>query len=394
MTSSLSRIYVAAGGWKVFLLICGGACFVGGLAGIGYFRRESIPAAALLLQGISLALAVLGLTCVAYVVRYRVVLQPHSIKVREMFKERSLHRNDIAARRTLQVPNSPPIIEFIPKDKSTRPLRISQFIRTDDSFRSWLDGIPDQDELDQQRFQEEIVANRLLGDTKQERLLQMDRLHRWTRHLGIGTSAVVVWGLLYPRPYEIVVGALIVLPAVALVFAATSKGLIQVNQHLRDKRPSIVNTLIGSGALLALRAFLDFHVLDWPLVLGAALAVAALITLVITRLDVAMRNWSAALLMGCVFCLPYAYGTVVELNVLLDGAAPQRLATTVTGKHQTTGNYQSWNLIIAAWDSAHDSVDVNVNKRMYESVAVGDTVCVILFRGALGLNWISVQSCP
>ena len=394
MPSSLPRTYVAAGGWRFFLLIAGAAFFVGGLACIWYFRAESAPGAALLLQGICLALAILGAACVAYAVRYRVVLYPHSLEVHELFKVRSLRRDSIAAYRTIQVPNAPPTIAFIPKDASTRPLPVSQIIRIDETFRSWLDGIPDQDALDQQRFEEEVEANRLLGNTPQERFLQLKRLHQQTRYLSIASSAVAFWGLLYPQPYEVVIGALIVLPVVALIVAAASKGLIQVNQHVRDKRPSIASALIAPGAVLALRALLDFHILDWPLALGIALVGGALIALGITRWDVATRKWSAVLLMGFVFCFPYAYGTVVELNFLLGRTAPQRFEATVTAKQQSSGKNSSWDLTIGPWGPADDAEDVSVNKNLYNAVAVGDTVCVFLFQGALGLNWISVRSCP
>lgn len=393
MTSSLPRTYVAAGGWRLFLLIVGAALLVGGLAGTWNPSAESAPGAALLLQGISLALAILGATCVAYAVRYRVVLYPHSLEVHGLFKARSLRRDGIAAYRTIQIPNAPPTIEFIPKDASTRPLQVSQIIRIDKTFRSWLDDIPDQCALDQQRFEEEVEANRLLGKTPQQRRIQLKRLHRQTRYLTIASGALAFWGLLNPRPYEIVMGALIVLPAVAFAIAASSKGLIQVNQLVRDKRPSIDSALIGPGIVLALRAFLDFHILDWPLALGMALAGGALIALGISRWGVATRKWSAVLLMGFLFCFPYAYGTVVELNFLLGGTAPQQFETIVTGKHQTSDKHKSWDLTVGPWGPAHDAEDVSVDKLLYESVAVGDTVCVFLFQGALGMNWILVSSC-
>src|SRR5918996_3980093 len=83
------RIYGASLGWKIFLGLGGAAMGIAGLLGVWYFgsgHEVRNTAGLLIMVGISLSLAALGFYCAIAVMRGVVVLMPHAIELRGLFK--------------------------------------------------------------------------------------------------------------------------------------------------------------------------------------------------------------------------------------------------------------------------------------------------------------------
>jgi hypothetical protein len=391
--AAFPRTYAPTLGWKVFLF-GGGCAFVAAGAAIAwFFRAEPSLGLVLWMQFAGLACAALGGWLVAFGARYRMVVHRDSVEVHGVFEVRSLRKDQIAGRRLVEVRNSTPLIVIVPKDPAQRALTVSQTIRIDDEFHAWLQELPDQDALDERRFAAEVAANPELGSTPHEREQRVAKLRRMTQGLGLAATGLMLWGFVYPHPYDFVIGALAVMPIVALLVAASSKGLIQINATRGDKRPDVTMALMLPGFALALRAFLDWRILDWPDALALAAGGAAAMALVLTQVDATVRKWGVALLLFAVVGFPYAYGTAIAANVLLDESEAQRFETVVRKMHTTSGKHASWSLTIDPWGPVESVEDVEVSRKLYERLAVGDTVCVALFDGALGVRWFWVGAC-
>ena len=387
------RTYPIAGGWKYFLLFGGVAAIAGGLACFVFGAGAEKPwSAHAVMYGLGTFFAGFGAACIAYVLRFRIVLTEHSVEVHDIFKVSAMRRDDVAARRVLRVQGTT-LIELIPKDPKKKPLQLAQVVRTDDAFFAWLQSIPDQDAVELQRATHAIAANPNFGATPHGRLEHAARFARIAQWLGYGIGAVTLWGLAYPRPYELVIGLLLVLPVAALALVVVSKGAVGLDGHVREHRALVGPMLLGPSIVLVLRAWLDLDTLDWLQGLGIAAALALPLTYAITRIEPG-RKAGGLLLLGLCFVLPYSYGGLIESNVLLDKSRPQRFEAIVGEKQQTTGKGASWNLTLGSWGPMTESNEVSVTKGLYENTAVGGRVCIYLFEGRWTLAWYVARACP
>ena len=96
------------------------------------------------------------------------------------------------------------------------------------------------------------------------------------------------------------------------------------------------------------------------------------------------------MLVACI----YAYGATVLADAELDSGAVQRYAVQVLDMHVSRGRHTSYYLRLSAWGPRTLPEDVDVGQWLYENVEVGNTVCVYLKPGALGIPWFAVATCP
>jgi len=91
---------------------------------------------------------------------------------------------------------------------------------------------------------------------------------------------------------------------------------------------------------------------------------------------------------------PYGYGAGMQLNSLADSLAPQRYPVTVVSKYIHRGSKStSRHLVLEPWGPVTARSDITVPADMYSSTQPGDTVCVLLHPGALGVEWYEITAC-
>jgi hypothetical protein len=137
----------------------------------------------------------------------------------------------------------------------------------------------------------------------------------------------------------------------------------------------------------------DVQILDWHAVLvGAVLVALVLMGSVLWALPSARdKPGIAALTLALV--MAYGYGVVALGNAVLDRSNGASYATTVNGKHVTSGRNRTPKLRLAPWGPRTTEDDVTVPWDLYRSVGVGQTVCVLLRPGAFGIRWYRLAPC-
>jgi hypothetical protein len=93
------------------------------------------------------------------------------------------------------------------------------------------------------------------------------------------------------------------------------------------------------------------------------------------------------------FSFVWASGVTVFYNSYFDKSAPSVFRTRIIGKHKTSGKSTSYYLKLEPWGPRTSAEDVDVARSFYETAAVGSTVCVSLFSGALDVQWFDVWYC-
>ena len=185
----------------------------------------------------------------------------------------------------------------------------------------------------------------------------------------------------------------IALPWVCVGLMAKYPGVYQLNGKTGSGRPDLTGAFIAGGALLAMRAYFDVHVLDWPALLPWAAAAGM-------ALAVAMGwvNRSASRKIGNVIVIllvssAYGVGAATYANSVFDASVPSAYQPSVLRKHASGGRYQTYELLVGPWGTYKTAGDIRVSAALYRQSRVGQPVCVELRSGAFRIQWYSVSVC-
>ena len=203
-----------------------------------------------------------------------------------------------------------------------------------------------------------------------------------------------VWGLFYPRPYQLAVAVLAALPIIALLLMPRTKGLYQIDGRRDDARPSVAIPFIIPSAILALRATTDFHFLDWKSFLACVIIAAAFLTFLIARSEPIMRKHRFTIFSMFLFSSAYAFGALAQADTLFDQSARRTFEVTVLSKRSTRGRKSTtWYLHVMPWGPQTNPDDISVSRPLYTSVSPGQSVCIRLASGTLKIRWYVVTPC-
>jgi hypothetical protein len=263
-------------------------------------------------------------------------------------------------------------------------------LQRDAAFDAWIEALPDLDAQDEAASRAAIADNPEFGSSEPERLERLAGARRIATVLNGLAIGAAGWGYLYPRPYGLAVASLVLLPWVALLLVFRSHGLFRVSTQRNDVRPSLAPCLYVPGFALLARAVGDVGVIDLTQAFAVALAVGVVLALVAIASDVSART-PAAIFGLIVLCGPYGYGAAVTMNALVDRSARQDFKVPVLTRYMTHGRSTSYHLRLAPWGPRSEQNDVMVSQAVYS--APGDTVCIQLKAGALGIRWFWIGRC-
>ena len=392
--SNYPRTYRVSRGYAVFLGLCGGLLALGGCVGCWYVAStpEFRGARAAFLTLLCLAFAFLGAYLIVLIVRMSVTLCADAIVLKECFTARTLLRKDIAGRRIIPTQYVSTLV-LVPRARGAKKLKLARTWQTDPAFDAWFTGIPDLDTEELAKSQADLDIDPDLGFKSEARRVHVRNAKKIARFLNIAAWISLAWGFLVPNPNPLVILVLAALPLVAVGLWVRSKGIYQIEGRRNDARSSLAIVFLLPGLALTIRALQDFHMLRWKPVLSAAILLAIALTLVIAYADEKLRRSWPALLPFFFFGMFYAYGFLAHADALLDRSDPQTFEVAVVGKHISSGKSTSYYLHLDHWGEETGVTKASVPRSLYTSTAIGDTVCVHLHAGALGMPWYVVIKC-
>ena len=368
---------------------------VGGLLGVLHFgtgHETRGLGGSMVMVLVSLVFVVLGGYLILLMLRFKVILKPDAIEVRNIFSTRILPRDEIAGRRIL-LTQYISTLELIPGDQEKKKLRIGMMMSADASFHSWFAAIPDLDAKDLAKSESQITSELEFGLTPEQRSEFLVRARKIVKWLNGIASAICVWGLFYPRPYQLVISLLITLPLIVVVILVRSQGLYQIEGRRNDARPSLATAFLFPAAILALRTIHDANFLRWMPFLAGVITANFLLTLVVTGADRGIRERRWAMFSIFLLGAMYVYGSFGQADMLLDRSAPETFEVATLSKRVSNGRSTTWYIRVAPWGPQVEATDVSVSRSFYNSIVPGDTVCIGLFPGALRIPWYFVRNC-
>ena len=364
-------------------------------AGLWWFGLEKhdlgpTPTANLIMLGALAIFVVLSIATLATTFTSATVLTAETIERRSLMGVKSMLRSDIAGCRVLRPNNSFPTMRLTSKHAGVRALTVTLY-RPDGAFHAWFEGVPDLDEEDRKKAEQAVLEDPEFGADRNERkrnLARLGRIARVVNGLGVG---LFFWVWIWPEPYWLAIAAAAAAPVVALGLIRMTGGRLAL--FATDARPTI-GWLMYAGLAVPMRALVDIKVYHWSEGAELVLLAGAAAVLVSWSCDRRIAAKPIVFVFLALAVLAFAWGGVMEMNVLADRSRPQVFETQVLSKSISRGKHTSYDFDLAPWGDRRTAEDIDVGRALYDRTDQGSKVCAYLFRGAVGIRWFRIGACP
>ncbi|MGE5321480.1 MAG: hypothetical protein ACM3SW_01365 [Actinomycetota bacterium] len=347
------------------------------------------PAGTWVPVGIFTFITLFGLYLLWAVPKYRIVLYPDRIELREFLRPRILLRDEIQGRRTKDGSDSGGNIILVPRGGG-REFTIEATFSVDAGFWQWIESLPDLDAIDLRDSREKILAAPEGTPAREERREAFGRARSFSR-IAIGaTVAAGLWAWFFPQVYSLAV--LACLPWLTVFILCRSKGLFRIFTGRNDAHPDMTFPFVVPGVVLMACCF-GVHMLDWEPLLVFSAALGLVLWSAAAVADSSLLKDRTNFILMLLFTALYGFGASREANALLDRSPGAIYRASVVGKHTQTGKSTSYYLELGSWGPDMRMGDESVPSTFYSSVNTGDKVCVVLRQGALRVPWYAVTLC-
>jgi hypothetical protein len=282
-------------------------------------------------------------------------------------------------------------IEPLSADK--KRIKVSTYLGKFDEIMTWLaERYPDLDQVEVDKEYKEILANEELGFFDEERERKLQSAKKMVTALNWLGGLCGAWLLFYPVPYELAVLVSLLVTLIALLSTKAFSGLIRIGEKKASAYPSVFWAFFATSLALALRALLDFELLNydrlWP-------SIGILIFLLTILILVGSREFSKPkeylqLLPILMVLLAYVYGGLVILNCVFDNSKPILYEATVLNKRIDSGKSTTYHLELTAWGTVEEGEEVTISEEQYNNIDIKDRVTVAQKEGRFKMPWFFV----
>lgn len=219
----------------------------------------------------------------------------------------------------------------------------------------------------------------------------------WLEKFAIG---VFFWALFFPKPYELVMGILLLLPILGIIINGFQKpsivSLVEIPKN--DKGKHDVADFIDLPAIaICIRVLLDFEFDNlYSLVVPGTIGfVLMLLILFLTHrlIDHSVKDkwWIYTMLIFNVFL--YSYGATYAINCTYDFSEPKIYSTEIIDKNTSRGRRGriSYYIKVAPWGHHYDKEKIRVSAEQYKTMQIGDNAEIALRKGVFNIPWYNVK---
>jgi hypothetical protein len=183
--------------------------------------------------------------------------------------------------------------------------------------------------------------------------------------------------------------------------------------YFKQKNSAEQNNSVVGGALLAVfleivslvllaSSFADLVHDNAPLIPGILLGLLWLLGLYVVLVgrntdvmaDFSFKDRFFLLLLFGTFALSYGYSVLGLTNRILDSGSPDIYHGQIAGKYTTSGKSGTHYYLKLIGGPDPNGSNLQVSSAQYDATQAGNFVCVAVYPGALGFEWMHSVSCP
>jgi hypothetical protein len=221
------------------------------------------------------------------------------------------------------------------------------------------------------------------------------KLHQldWLEYISIG---LCLWFVFYPRPYEILLSALLLLPFVGMFLNGLNKpsiaSLVEIDRNAKEEYDVADFIDLPAWAILV-RTLIDYETDSYltVIVVGTVAFVAICLFLLVTHQQISDSNKDKWWIYGSIVFsfFVYSYSAVIALNCTFDYSEPKEYKTEVIDKHisKSRKGRRTYYVKVKPWGHHYDAENISVSSEEYEQYQIHDKVEVEYKKGLLGIPW-------
>jgi hypothetical protein len=132
---------------------------------------------------------------------------------------------------------------------------------------------------------------------------------------------------------------------------------------------------------------------DWRQVVTLVVLIGGALCFAATRADDSLRRRWGGMMAFLFISLIYGVGEGLAVNTLQDHSPIDVFGAQISRKQIVRGRSTVYELILGPWGPRKKENRVTVRRILYDSLQTGDTVCVGMRKGRLGIQWYTVGRC-
>jgi len=226
-------------------------------------------------------------------------------------------------------------------------------------------------------------------------------LHKldWLEWITIGLA---IWFVFYPKPYEILLGILLIIPIFGLILNGLHKPsmatLVEISADKEGNDKYDVADFIDIAAYAILvRAFIDYEFESfYSLIIPGTISLTIiLIILFVTHklIEKSTRNkwWIYSSLIFNVSL--YSFSGTYAANCTYDYSKPKVFETKILDKRIQKGRKgrKTYYIKVAPWGHHYDNEEISVGSTRYEEMYVGENIKIDLKKGLFNIPWFYIE---
>ena len=224
-------------------------------------------------------------------------------------------------------------------------------------------------------------------------------LHKldWLEWIAIGLS---MWFLFYPKPYNLLLLSLLLLPFIGMFLNGLNKpsiaSLVEIDRNSKNEY-DVADFIDIPAWAITIRVFIDYE-LDsyWGLIIiGSVAFIAVLFFLFITHKQIEDSNkdklWIYLSIIFSIFI--YSYSSIYAINCSFDNSVPKVYDSKIIDKHISRGRKgrKTYYVKVQPWGHHYESENMKVSRDEYESYYINESVKIDYKKGLLGISWYYLE---
>ncbi len=391
---SLNKEYKIAKGWKIFILIFLPLFFVL-FAWLFYYSATEEPfkmskgIGMILLSVVMLVFSVIGLIDTFI---FKLIF-----KFDRLIKINILGAKEILFSDIKGVKIKDNYVYVYPKNESQKTLRISTYLENKNEWVGFLlSEFSDLDEDEYVENEDRLYTDVRYGKTQEERNVVIKKTKRLTKILNYTGTAIGLWFLFSPSPYNLLLIANVCLPVMGLFIIYRYNGLIKIIKADNSPYPALTSSLTIPVAAIVIRALLDFEVVSYeslwvPTLILSSIAIFLLLRSGSSEFKITNK---VELIFSYLYLLigvgVFVFCSIILINCAFDESEPIIYEVEVLSK-RTSKSRRSPNryiITINAKSEGFEEMEISTSEYLYNNVESGNMINAYLKKGMLNVRWV------
>ena len=204
---------------------------------------------------------------------------------------------------------------------------------------------------------------------------------------------LMVWTARYPHPFVVCMTACLLVPWAAVAVTRLTGGEVLMIAEKRDRSTGLA-LLIALPIYAVMRwAVFGAGLVDWPIALIPAAVIGAVWTAAVIWAQSDLLDKPGMLVVLFAIGTAHGLGAVSFVDGLGDWQRTIERVTVTAKVSEKSRSSLDYELVLSPWSLKPDGNTVSIRERDYRAISQGDTVCVTIRHGLLGLRRYGVGPC-